>query len=89
MVFVYASSLGRNFVIKFSVPVSSVIGVFLTALTIRLLCTNQIMGSTSQPLASIYTFPSLIFITLLGRVLIAILFVVSKIVSINDGAIKL
>jgi len=89
VVFVYASSLGSNFVIKFSVRVSSMVGAFCAVFTVSLLTTNQAIGLIPQSLASIYTLPSLVIVILLGRVLMAILFVVSKMVAINDGAIKL
>jgi len=89
VVFVYASSLGSNFVIKFSVRVSSMVGAFCTVFTVNLLTTNQAIGLIPQSLTSIYTLPSLVIVILLGRVLMAILFVVSKMVAINDGAIKL
>ena len=43
----------------------------------------------SQSLVSIYSLQSFIFIAILGSILLGVLFVVSKVVTMNDGAIKL
>ena len=89
VVFVYASSLGRNFVIKFSTGVTRLLislGLILAGATYIVKLETSLI---SQPLSFVYSFPSFIMISLLGMILLSILFVVSKLVTINEGAIKL
>ena len=89
VVFVYASSLGRNFVIIFSTNRSYFIVVVIISIMLRFLFSNSYIVSINQSLVSIYNLQSFIFITILGSVLLGVLFVVSKVVTINDGTIKL
>lgn len=89
VVFVYASSLGRNFVIIFSTNRSYFIVVVIMSIMLRFLFSNSYIVSINQSLVSIYNLQSFIFITILGSVLLGVLFVVSKVVTINDGTIKL
>ena len=89
VVFVYASSLGRNFVIKFSTGVTRLLislGLILAGATYIVKLETSLIY---QPLSFVYSFPSFIMISLLGVILLSILFVVSKLVTINEGAIKL
>ena len=89
VVFVYASSLGRNFVIIFSTNRSYFIVAVIMSIMLRFLFSNSYIVSINQSLVSIYNLQSFIFITILGSVLLGVLFVVSKVVTINDGTIKL
>ena len=89
VVFVYASSLGSNFVISFSVKGKYVtLLVVLSIILMWIYCDLNIVN-INQSLVSIYSLQSFIFIFVLGRILLRVLFVVSKVVSSNDGAIKL
>ena len=89
VVFVYASSLGRNFVITFLVSNKFLAVVISMSVSIVILFSNNNVFIISQSLVSIYSLQSFIFIAILGSILLGVLFVVSKVVTMNDGAIKL
>ena len=89
VVFVYASSLGRNFVITFLVSNKFLAVVISMSVSIVILFSNNNIFIISQSLVSIYSLQSFIFIAILGSILLGVLFVVSKVVTMNDGAIKL
>ena len=89
VVFVYASSLGRNFVITFLVSNKFLVVVISISVLIVILFSNNNIFIISQSLVSIYSLQSFIFIAILGSILLGVLFVVSKVVTMNDGAIKL
>lgn len=87
--FVYASSLGRKFVIAFSINRNYFIIAGVLSVVFRFLLSNSNIVSVNQSLVSIYNLQSFIFIIVLGSILLGVLFVVSKVVTMNDGTIKL
>ena len=89
VVFVYASSLGSKFIITFSLDKYSLIAFVITITAIAILICEHVKSPNPIQLIILYRNYSSLFILMIGTVLLLILFVVSKVVAINDGAIKL
>lgn len=88
VVFVYASSLGNNFILLIK---SNYLNFVLAIAVATLTLINE-----AQPNFMIYSAPSIIYsedisgpIILIGLILLSVLFVVAKTVKVEDGAIKL